>query len=119
MEEANSLTRFASQVTIVHRREEFRASKIMLDRARANRKVDWMLNKALDRVLSLPDKKRVRAAVLEDTKSGEKTEVATDGVFIAIGHEPNSKIFRGQIDMDEQGYIKVSRGTHTNVPGVF
>ncbi|MFN0243379.1 MAG: thioredoxin-disulfide reductase [Planctomycetota bacterium] len=119
MEEANYLTRFANTVTIVHRREDFRASKIMIDRARANPKIDWMLNKTLDRVLSLPDKKRVRAAVLEDTQSGEKTEVAADGVFIAIGHEPNSKIFRGQIDMDEQGYIKVSRGTHTNIAGVF
>ena len=119
MEEAMFLTRFATRVTIVHRREEFRASKIMLDRARANPKIDWALNKKVNDVLSQPDKKKVRAVVLEDTKNREVTEVPIDGLFVAIGHDPNSSIFQGQLDMDEQGYIKVKRGTHTSVNGVF
>lgn len=119
MEEANYLTRFADKVTIVHRREEFRASKIMLERARKNRKIDWALNKAVVEILSLPDKKKVRAAKLEDTKNGEVTEMPIDGVFIAIGHQPNSDLFRGQIEMDEVGYVKVSKGTYTSVEGVF
>lgn len=119
MEEANYLTRFADKVTIVHRREEFRASKIMLERAKKNRKIDWALNKAVVEVLSLPDKKKVRAARLKDTKNGEVTEMPIDGVFVAIGHEPNSKLFEGQIDMDETGYVKVKKGTYTSVEGVF
>jgi len=119
MEEANYLTRFASQVTVVHRRDEFRASKIMLDRARANPKIDWALNKVVVEVLSLPDKRKVRAAKLEDTKTGEVAEVAADGVFIAIGHQPNSKLFEGKLDLDPQGYVEVTRGTYTSVEGVF
>ena len=119
MEEAMFLTRFAKKVTIVHRREEFRASKIMLERARANPKIDWALNKKVHDILSHADKKKVRAVVLEDTKNHEVTEVPTDGVFVAIGHEPNSAIFKGQLDMDAQGYITVKHGTHTSVHGVF
>jgi len=119
MEEANYLTRFADKVTIVHRREEFRASKIMLERARKNRKIDWALNKAVVEILSLPDKKKVRAARLKDTRNGEVTEMPIDGVFVAIGHQPNSDLFRGQIEMDEVGYVKVSKGTYTSVEGVF
>ncbi|MFN9787676.1 MAG: thioredoxin-disulfide reductase [Planctomycetia bacterium] len=119
MEEANYLTRFAKEVVVVHRREEFRASKIMLERAKANPKVSWLLNTAIEEVLSLPDKKRVRGVVVKDTRTGAKSELACDGVFIAIGHEPNSAVFKGQIDMDETGYIQVRKGTWTNVEGVF
>ena len=119
MEEANYLTRFAKEVVIVHRRDDFRASKIMLERAKANPKISWLLNAAIDEVLSLPDKKRVRGVVVKDTKTGARSELACDGVFIAIGHEPNSSVFKGQIAMDETGYIVVTRGTYTNVEGVF
>jgi thioredoxin reductase (NADPH) len=107
-------------VTVVHRREDFRASKIMLERARANPKIDWLLNKEVVDILSLADKKKVRAVTLKDTRSGEISELATDGIFIAIGHSPNSAVFLGQIEVDEVGYVKVRPGTtYTNVPGVF
>ena len=118
MEEAIFLTRFASKVTIVHRREGFRASKIMLARAQSNEKIDWTLNKVVVDILAGEDGKADRA-VLEDTQTGERTEVPTDGIFIAIGHTPNSKIFQGRLDMDENGYIRVSDGTRTSVEGVF
>jgi len=120
MEEANFLTRFASTVTIVHRREEFRSSKIMHDRAKANPKIEWLLNKEVVEVLSESGKKKVRSVRVKDTKNGEVSEIACDGIFIAIGHEPNSKVFKGQLAMDETGYIQVKPGTsYTNVPGVF
>ncbi|MCY2962019.1 MAG: thioredoxin-disulfide reductase [Planctomycetota bacterium] len=120
MEEANFLTRHAAKVTVVHRREDFRASKIMIDRAKANPKVEWLLNKAVVDVLSYPDKKKVRAALVEDTRTKERMEVACDGVFIAIGHQPNSSIFQGKLKMDETGYITVRPGsTYTSVEGVF
>jgi thioredoxin reductase (NADPH) len=119
MEEAIFLTRFADKVTIVHRREEFRASKIMLERAQKNPKIEWALNKQVVEVLSHAGKDKVRAVKLEDTRNHEITEFATDGLFVAIGHEPNSSIFKGQLDMDEQGYIKVKKGTYTSVEGVF
>jgi thioredoxin reductase (NADPH) len=118
MEEANYLTRMASKVTVVHRREEFRASKIMLDRARANSKIDFVLNKTIDEVLANKLGK-VEAVRLIDTVSGEKTRHAIDGIFIAIGHKPNSELFEGLLDMDDVGYIKVHDGTHTSVEGVF
>jgi thioredoxin reductase (NADPH) len=119
MEEAMFLTRFAKKVTIVHRREEFRASKIMLERARKNPKIEWLLNKQVIEILAHKDKKKVRALKLEDTKNHEVSEVATDGFFVAIGHEPNSAVFKGVLDMDAQGYIQVKKGTHTSVHGVF
>jgi thioredoxin reductase (NADPH) len=119
MEESNFLTRFASKVTIVHRSEEFRASKIMLERARKNPKIDWALNKTVEEVLSLPDKKKVRAVKLKDTQNGEVSEFPCDGLFVAIGHKPNSDLFKGQIDMDDVGYVKVKKGTYTSVEGVF
>jgi thioredoxin reductase (NADPH) len=119
MEEANYLTRFADKVTIVHRREEFKASKIMLERAKKNPKIDWALFKTVEEVLSLPGKKKVRAARLKDARTGEVSEFPCDGVFIAIGHQPNSDLFEGQIEMDDVGYVKVIKGTYTSVEGVF
>jgi len=118
MEEAHYLTRFGRRVRIVHRREEFRASKIMVDRCKANEKIEWLLNRQLVDVLAGDDGK-VRAAVLEDTQSGEREEVECDGVFIAIGHTPNSEVFRDKLDLDENGYIIVHDGTNTSVEGVF
>ncbi len=118
MEEANYLTRFGRKVTIVHRREELRASKIMVDRCHENEKIDWLLNKAVVDILAGEDGK-VRAVLLEDTQSGEQGEVECDGVFIAIGHSPNSEVFEGKLDTDENGYILVSDGTNTSVEGVF
>jgi len=118
MEEANYLTRFGRKVTIVHRREELRASKIMVDRCKANEKIDWLLNKSVVDILAGEDGK-VRAVLLEDTQSGEQAEVECDGVFIAIGHTPNSEVFKGKLDADENGYILVHDGTNTSVDGVF
>ncbi len=118
MEEASFLTRYASKVTIVHRRTEFRASKIMLDRAQANPKIAWALEQVVVDILA-GENGKVRAAVLENTVTGERREVATDGVFMAIGHTPNSSLFKGVLDMDETGYIRVHSGTHTSVEGVF
>ena len=119
MEEATYLTRFASTVTIVHRRDEFRASKIMIERARKNPKIDWALFKEVVEVLSHPGQKKVRAAMLRDTRSGETSEFPVDGVFVAIGHQPNSSVFAGQVETDPQGYVKVRKGTYTSVEGVF
>jgi len=120
MEEANFLTRHAAKVTVVHRREEFRASKIMLERARKNPKIAWHLNQEVVDVLAQEGKEKVRALKLKSSKGGALSEFAVDGVFIAIGHQPNSEIFKGQLEMDEVGYIKVEPGTtYTGVEGVF
>ncbi|MEO8098379.1 MAG: thioredoxin-disulfide reductase [Acidobacteriota bacterium] len=118
MEEANFLTRFGSEVTLVHRREEFRASKIMLDRARANPKIKWMTNTA---VLDVLDVKTgfVTGVQLQDTKSGKIWVQDVDGFFLAIGHIPNTKPFVGQIDLDPDGYIVTHGGARTNITGVF
>jgi len=118
MEEANFLTRYASKVTVVHRREEFRSSKIMTDRAQKNEKIEWLLNKTVKDIHAGEDGK-VNRVELEDTRSGEVAEVPCDGIFIAIGHSPNSGIFQDKIDLDENGYIKVTKGTYTSVEGVF
>jgi len=122
MEEANYLTRFASEVTIVHRREEFRASKIMIDRAKNNPKIKFALNSVIEEIKGKTEgnRKMVTSVILKDTKTGELREQAVDGIFIAIGHQPNTKIFAGKVDAYENGYLKVKPGsTHTSVEGVF
>jgi thioredoxin reductase (NADPH) len=117
MEEATFLTRFAAKVTIVHRRDDFRASKIMLDRAHANDKIEWVTNAVVDEVLG---DDRVTAVRLRDVNSGETWELEADGLFAAIGHDPNTALFLDQLDHDEAGYLVTSPGsTETNVPGVF
>jgi thioredoxin reductase (NADPH) len=117
MEEATFLTRFASKVTIVHRRGEFRASPIMLDRARANEKIEWVTNAVVDEVLG---DGRVSGVRLRDTQTGDTWEVEADGLFAAIGHDPNTGLFLDQLEHDEAGYLITKHGsTETNVPGVF
>ena len=116
MEEATFLTKFADKVTIVHRRDEFRASQIMLDRARANDKIDWMTNAIVDDVLGEAGVTGVR---LRDVNTDELTDLPADGVFVAIGHDPNTQLFVGQLDMDDQGYLVTHDGTATNIDGVF
>jgi thioredoxin reductase (NADPH) len=119
MEEATFLTKFASKVTIVHRREEFRASKIMLERARMNRKIAWKVNAAVVEIHGTKER-GVTGVTLRDTRTGELSEFATEGVFLAIGHLPNTGIFRGKLEMNEIGYLKVqSPSTRTSVEGVF
>jgi thioredoxin reductase (NADPH) len=117
MEEATFLTRFASKVTIVHRRDDFRASPIMLDRARANEKIEWVTKAVVDEVLG---DGRVTGVRLRDTQTGERWEVEADGVFAAIGHDPNTGLFLDQLEHDEAGYLVAKPGsTETNIPGVF
>src|ERR671914_230938 len=116
MEEATFLTKFADKVTIVHRRGEFRASPIMLDRARASEKIEWVTNAVVDDVLGDVGVTGVR---VRDLHSDETTDLPADGLFVAIGHDPNTALFTGQLDMDEQGYLLTHDGTATNVEGVF
>ncbi|MWC30859.1 thioredoxin-disulfide reductase [Paenibacillus sp. MMS18-CY102] len=118
MEEANFLTRFASEVKLVHRRGELRASKIMQDRARENDKISWGLNKTPVEVVA--SGMGVTGLKVRNNETGEDEVLDTDGIFVAIGHTPNTGFLSGQIDTDEHGYIKVKQGsTETNVPGVF
>jgi len=121
LEEANYLTRHASHVYVVHRRDAFRASKIMQDRIFNNPKVTVIWNSAVDEILGQSDPvRKVTGIRLRDATSGGKREMAIDGVFVAIGHKPNSDLFRGVLDMNEVGYLKVATGsTKTNIPGVF
>lgn len=122
MEEANYLTRFASEVTVVHRRDEFRASKIMIERAQNNPKIKFALNSVIHEIKGETEgnKKSVKSVIMKNTKTGELSEQPIDGIFVAIGHQPNTKIFEGKIDLYENGYIKVKAGTtKTNVEGVF
>jgi len=119
MVEATFLTRFATEGVVVHRREELRASKIMQDRARANSKIRFIWNAEVVDVLGASDQK-VRGVKLRDTVTGEVTEHETDGLFIAIGHQPNTAYLQSQLPMDERGYLIVEPGTaRTSVPGVF
>ena len=119
MEEASFLSKFASKVTIVHRRAELRASKAMQTQAKANPKVAWLLDSVIEKVLGGPGK-GVTGAMVKNVKTGEVKEVPCGGIFMAIGHTPNSAVFSGQLEMDEQGYLLVHGGTTaTSVPGVF
>ncbi len=118
LEEAGFLTRFASKVTLVHRREELRASKIMQDRVRSNEKVEWALNRTPLEVLT--DDAGVTGLKVLNNATGEEEIIETNGVFVAIGHHPNTGFLGGQITTDENGYIVVKPGTsETNVPGIF
>ncbi|MEK3848418.1 MULTISPECIES: thioredoxin-disulfide reductase [Paenibacillus] len=118
LEEANFLTRFASKVTLVHRREEMRASKIMQDRARANNKIEWALNRTPVEVIA--DENGVTGLKVLNNATGEEETITVSGVFVAIGHHPNTGFLEGQITTDANGYIVVNPGTsETNVPGVF
>jgi thioredoxin reductase (NADPH) len=118
MEEAIFLTKFATKVTVVHRRDEFRASPIMLDRARANEKIAWVTNAVVDEVLGEDGK--VGGVRLRDLVTDELTEIPADGLFVAIGHDPNTKLFLEQLDHDEAGYLETKPGsTETNIEGVF
>ncbi|MFF0541434.1 thioredoxin-disulfide reductase [Nocardia thailandica] len=117
MEEATFLTKFASSVTIVHRREEFRASRIMLERAKANEKIKFVLNAE---VVKVNGETSVTGLTLRDTRTGEESELAATGMFVAIGHDPRSELVTGQVDLDDEGYVKVTDpGTATSLPGVF
>jgi thioredoxin reductase (NADPH) len=117
MEEATFLTKFATKVTLVHRRDVLRASKIMQDRARRNPKIAWALNAEVDEVLGTD---RVTGVRLRDTQTGETREMAAGGVFVAIGHTPNTQVFAGELEMDPGGYLITKSGsTRTSVPGVF
>jgi thioredoxin reductase (NADPH) len=120
MEEANFLTRFSPKVTIVHRRESFRASKIMLDRATRNPRIEMVTSAVIEEILGELPKPGVTGVRLRDTRDSSVRELSVGGVFVAIGHEPNSKLFKGLLDMDDAGYLRVKHGsTATRIPGVF
>ena len=119
MEEATYLTKFASEVVIIHRRDKFRASKIMIDRTMSNPKISVLWNKTINEILGSQEK-GVNGVLLKDTISGKSNEEACDGVFMAIGHKPNTDLFSGVLDMDEFGYLKTKDGsTETNLEGIF
>ncbi len=118
MEEANFLTRFASKVTVVHRRDSFRASKIMQERVLENPKVDIKWNSAIAEYLS-KDERTISGALLENTLTGEREAIDVEGIFIAIGHVPNTGFLEGQIELDEHGYVKLHGPTETSVEGVY
>ena len=118
MEEATFLTRFASKVTLIHRREQFRASKIMLDRARSNPKVAFLTDTVVDDVLDV-NKKEVTALRLHNLKSGESWDLPASAMFLGIGHIPNAKVFEGQLETDADGYLVTQKNVFTRVPGVF
>ena len=116
IEEAIFLTRFADKVTVVHRRDALRASKIMQDRAFANDKIEFRWNSVVDEILG---DGKVSGVRLRDVSSGEQSDLGVSGVFVAIGHVPNTDVFRGQLDMDDNGYILTHAGSRTNIEGVF
>jgi thioredoxin reductase (NADPH) len=117
MEEATFLTRFAETVTVIHRRDEFRASKIMLERAQNDPKMRWRTN---SEVTEVTGEGSVRQLQLRDTVTGETSTLDVTGMFVAIGHDPRSALVAGQVDVDDEGYVQVDgRTTYTNVPGVF
>jgi thioredoxin reductase (NADPH) len=117
MEEATFLAKFASKVTVVHRRDSFRASPIMVDRARSNERIEFLLDSVVEEVLG---DDTVTGVLVHNGKTDETVEIPADGFFVAIGHDPNTALFRGQLDMDEGGYIETKgKTTETNVVGVF
>jgi thioredoxin reductase (NADPH) len=118
MEEATFLTRFASRVHLIHRRKEFRASKIMMDRALANDKINFVTPAVIDEVLDV-EKGGVEGVRLRNESTGEKSVLPVEGVFVAIGHHPNTKVFHGKLDMDANGYLRTHHGSRTSVEGVF
>ena len=118
MEEATVLTKFGSSVTIVHRREEFRASKIMLERARENEKISFILNTTVDQVVA-GSTGSVEKLCLRNTVTGETSELETAAMFVAIGHDPRSELVRDQVEVDEDGYVLTGQTTATSIPGVF
>jgi len=118
MEEAIFLTKFASHVTVVHRRDKLRASKIMQDKAFANPKITFIWDSVVEDVSDVA-RGAVTAIAIRNLKTGQRSETAVDGVFVAIGHTPNTALFRGQLDLDPNGYILTHAGTRTSVPGVF
>jgi thioredoxin reductase (NADPH) len=118
MEEANFLTRFGRNVALVHRRDAFRASKIMLDRAKANPKIEFILNTAIEEVFDL-EQNLVTGVRLRNLVTGEISTREVDGLFIAIGHIPNTQVFKGQLDLDPDGYLLSHGGARTNIHGVF
>jgi thioredoxin reductase (NADPH) len=118
MEEAMFLTRFASEVTVIHRRDRLRASKIMQDKAFANPKIKFAWNAVVDEILGT-DRGEVTGVALRNIETGEQSTLAVDGVFVAIGHSPNTTLFAGQLEMNPAGYLITHSGTRTSVPGVF
>ena len=118
MEEAIFLTRFATKVSLIHRRNEFRASKIMLERAQQHEKIDFIPNTVVEDVLD-PSKKEVTALKLRNLQSGKNSELPVSAMFLGIGHIPNAKIFEGQLDMDQDGYLKTTNNVFTKIPGVY
>ncbi len=116
MEESTFLTKFASKVYIVHRRDELRASKVMQERAQDNPKIQFQLNSEIEEING---KEKVQQVILKNNKTNEKTTLNVGGVFVAIGHEPNTKIFQNQVELDKQGYLILKNRTETSVSGVF
>jgi thioredoxin reductase (NADPH) len=117
MEEANFLSRYASRVYLIHRRNEFRASKIMIDRVRANEKVEFATPQVIEEILA--PKGHVEGVRLRNPETKERREIALDGVFVAIGHDPNTTVFKGKLEMDSNGYLLAKHGSLTSIPGVF
>jgi thioredoxin reductase (NADPH) len=117
MEEANFLSRYASRVYLIHRRNEFRASKIMIDRVRANEKVELVTPQVVEEILA--PKGHVEGVRLRNPETKERREIALEGVFVAIGHDPNTTVFKGKLEMDSNGYLLAKHGSLTSIPGVF
>ncbi len=117
MEEANFLSRYASKVYLIHRRNEFRASKIMIDRAKANPKIEFVIPAVIDKILA--SNGLVEGVRLHNPETKDARELALDGVFVAIGHDPNTTVFKGKLEMDSNGYLLAKHGSLTSIPGVF
>ena len=118
MEEATFLTRFASKVSVIHRRDELKASKIMQERAKADPKIAWIWNTVVTGIAD-PAQKKVVSVRLQDVNTKKERDFPCDGVFVAIGHQPNTGFLKGQVELDEKGYLVLKKGTQTSVPGVF